>query len=413
MIEEDEIDDINKLPIYSDNKNSKCLCNTCLMNVIQCEICKGLFSSNNFDMQHYNKCKQLYAKFYKKEELVECEKCNSFFEFLEYESHLEKCHSQLEVPCEAVACKNCYICVNLEEIEEHERNCAQIEFESKLTEIFTECDFCKEKISFAQIEDHEANCKFLQDSREKLNKFLHLTNVEFPKNWDESNLDGRKISENIILIELKKDSIEYANVSETFKNTNSIYDTQVNAICRVQNSDLWNKHFWEKIKIQQEKGSADELNLFFYDEKIKSDYIFKNGFDISFASDDARYGRGIYFNRRADSVLNKIYSNNAYAKVKYIFLANVIVGKSTYQCKEIYLRKPPFFNKSKFIYYDSVTDVENSRNIHQDNLIDQTFVIYNNEKAYPMYFIEFDEIIPKDLPNSPVKKSIRRRKNNL
>jgi hypothetical protein len=413
MIEEDEIEDINKVPTYSDNKNSKCLCNKCIMNVIQCEVCKGLFSIDNFDMNHKNKCKQLYAKFYQKEELVECEKCNSFFELLEYETHLGKCHSELEIPCEAVACKNCYICVNLEEIEEHERNCAQNEYDSKLSEICTECDFCKEKISFAQIEDHETNCKSLQESRERLNKFLHLTNVEFPKNWDESNVDGRRIAENIILIELKKDSTEFVNVSETFKNTNSNYDTQVNAIHRVQNSDLWNKHFCEKIKIQQEKGSANELNLFYYDEIIKSDYIFKNGFDISFAVDHARYGRGIYFNRRVDSVLNKIYSKNAYAKVKYIFLANVIVGKSTYQSKDIYLRKPPFLDKSKFIYYDSVTDVNNSNSLHQDNLIDQTFVIYNNEKAYPMYFIEFDEIIPKNLPKSPVKKRNTRRKNNL
>ena len=72
---------------------------------------------------------------------------------------------------------------------------------------------------------------------------------------------------------------------------------------------------------------------------------------------------------------------------KYLFLATVLVGKSYYQSRPNFLmRKPPFLDEAKYIYYDSVT------NSTDESYLDRLYVIYNNEKAYPLYMIEYELI---------------------
>ena len=81
------------------------------------------------------------------------------------------------------------------------------------------------------------------------------------------------------------------------------------------------------------------------------------------------WGRGIYFARQS------VYSFQGYCYISegkgYMFLAKVITGKShvsdgrrnVINKSQIgVMIKPPMWDESKFIYYDSVSNIENKQN---------------------------------------------------
>jgi poly [ADP-ribose] polymerase 7/11/12/13 len=102
----------------------------------------------------------------------------------------------------------------------------------------------------------------------------------------------------------------------------------------------------------------------------------EEGFDLRL-SNVGLWGRGVYFAEQAS------YSNNGYSHTlangnKCLLLALVLVGV-TYVCDpNNKLTKPPLIAGKKKERYDSVK----SRN-------QGIYVIYNNNRAYPLYYLEY------------------------
>ena len=156
-------------------------------------------------------------------------------------------------------------------------------------------------------------------------------------------------------------------------------------IYRIENKHLWSKYQIEKTRVLKEKGAANESWLFHGTRLNDPEQIFTHGFDISFSNDGGLYGRGLYFAK------NFSYSFNGYShnknKCNYIFLARVITGSSCYLKKNIKdMKKPPMYDEKNNIYFDSVTNLDEKSNVFLNG---HMFIIYENDKAYPYYLIEY------------------------
>ena len=112
--------------------------------------------------------------------------------------------------------------------------------------------------------------------------------------------------------------------------------------------------------------------------------LINHGFDISFSQDKGSFGRGIYFAKYF------LYSHQGYSynkgDKKYLFLARVITGKSYFSPHGVRYKKPPLLDKEKEIYYDSVTNNLLSMEFHN---LSHMYIVYENDKAYPFYLIEY------------------------
>jgi len=204
--------------------------------------------------------------------------------------------------------------------------------------------------------------------------------IEYPKEWDPLKTDNT-----VELFILPLNCGEFQFAESLFRR--SVTNVKFTKMWRIQNKNLWGKYYREKIKIIKEKGSCEEQFLFHGTRSNSPRILYTTGFDVSFSSDGGMYGRGIYFARQS------VYSFSGYAfnydKKNYMFLALVLTGKTKVMNSDSSLRKPPFLDRSKYIYYDSVTDVSNPTNSYD---ISQMFIVYNNEKAYPYYLMEYEHI---------------------
>ena len=361
---------------FNNNKisNFKSFCNYCISNFIQCEDCKGYFKISKYFEMHETKCKLLYQIYYAKEDMVDCLDCKSLVKFSEYNLHKDKCLAKIK-EIELMNCNHCNISFPLDLIEEHENECEIIMTEKMLKKEKIQCSFCNENVPFSFIEDHEQTCLKLIENNEKIKKASLEIIIEFPPEWGnvENDIELTEISENT----------EDWNFCQNLM-MKSVPNIKITDIHMVKNKYLWEKFSREKLKIEQEKGYCEENFLFHGTRQNDPKIVYTTGFDISFSSDGGSYGRGIYFARRA------AYSCNGYVYVSknknYIFLAKVLTGKCINIPGNNQLRKPPFYNQEKFIYYDSVTNVRNESNSYD---VEQMIIVYNNEKAYPYYLIEF------------------------
>jgi hypothetical protein len=383
--------------------NALDFCETCINNFQKCDICEGYFDNHFYYNDHESKCMQVFQMYREKEDLIECLNCKSLVKIDQFESHKVTCEAQIQDT--QILCSYCNVKFSISLIEDHEKAC-KIIFEATLISVDTiDCEFCKEKVPLKFILSHEGKCQKLKERQVQISNQIKLMKVEYPKEWEEEIVKSAVIDENISLVSLNNQGSQYKFVQELFNKT--VPGVPIINIFRIQNRHLWEKYSKERARIINEKGSADEKWLFHGTRSNNPKCVYQLGFDISFASDQGAYGRGVYFARQS------IYSYSGYSYVYegkgYMFLAKVITGKTfshdmvnrlqglnnirgniknslSGQAFGQGMKKPPFLDENKFIYYDSVSNASNPNDEH----ISQMYIVYENDKAYPYYLIEFD-----------------------
>ena len=403
MCENNKIPDINEFSIFN---NIDKPCRDCLSNLIKCHTCNGYFEINKF-IQHDTKCNNMYIRYKEIENVIDCKFCNNFIKISDLEKHKQVCESNPDNHMN-IQCRYCNKYINALLIDEHLKECEKIESEISDLNITINCNFCDKSIQLHSIESHEVLCQQLIESKKKLKEKLSVLDIKPTKEWDEDILRIEENDENLCVVLLKNDGEQFKFILDLMKK--SIPTINIKNVFRIQNKYLWDKYEREKQKVIYEKNQAEEKWLFHGSRSNQPKSLYRCGFDISFASDRGSCGRGIYFARQASySCMRYFYSNsnNSY----FVFLAKVITGIPyviNMRNGELNkFKKPPFWDDSKFIYYDSVTDTINP----DDDHIDQMYVIYENNKAYPFYLIEFDYIDNQMIRLAPnnVKPNIRKK----
>jgi hypothetical protein len=407
--------------------NRKCPCFNCSQNFIKCSLCAGLFLPKIFKEKHQELCQTLHRKYEEKFDVFQCPECSCIVKFSDYTNHIKTCASS-NFNNQQAECQFCKKHFKLTTIDEHEKQCEKIQTSNMLLNEKLKCSVCDQPFPLVQIEEHEKICQKLKDEEEKVKKELAKSAIEYPETWEwkESNLKNTwKVGKEVFLIPLLSKSQEYSDIECLIDLTMKNFKLNVVNIWRIQNKPLYEKIFREKQKVKQEKDFLEVKSLFYAHPDVKTDHIYKNGFDISFAADNKPFGRGLHFERRCDKVINDGYKEQKNSHTCFIFLAEVLIGipyvvdqKNNY--KRNYndfddedeenlnfnngynnnnnlgsastFRKPPFYDEKKLIYFDSVTNVDNFSDLKD---CDQTFAIYNNEKAYPLYMIEMNHIHKK------------------
>jgi hypothetical protein len=346
----------------------------CVNNHIECPNCEGYFEIEYFYEKHENFCILLYNLFKEKEEFVDCTDCGMMIKFVDFQSHKEVCKGlNQNVETQKIQCNFCNSIFPLEMIEEHEQKCELEQNEHMQLKQKIKCSYCNENVPIAYLVKHETTCLKLKENNEIIEKGILKKDIIYPEEWGSS--------ESLLYTLMKGNNEEYKFVEKFLRKSFpkiSIYD-----IVRIQNKHLWDRFYRERLKIIKEKGSCEEKFLFNGSQETAFKVIYNSGFDISFSKEGEEFGRGIYFYRLAKNA--DAYSHQDGGK-KYIFLAKVLTGLPFLSQKNTALRKPPFYDSQKFIYYDSVTNLSNDLN---SDAVNQLYVIYNNEKAYPYYMIEY------------------------
>ncbi|XP_031169291.1 protein mono-ADP-ribosyltransferase PARP11 [Sander lucioperca] len=193
------------------------------------------------------------------------------------------------------------------------------------------------------------------------------------------------------LIALSELSPEYQTVSRYMK-TEGLLNKSIVSISRIQNFDLWDIYCRKKKQLMRIQGVKEiQERRLFHGTKIKNvDSICKYNFDLGLSGQNGNsYGRGIYFARHA-SYADKyskasrdplpLYGRETQGlqgeNTKIIFLARVIIGKST-------------FGKSDFQKPDHGSS-ENSHHSCVDNIKHPNiFVIFDPNQIYPEYLIQY------------------------
>ncbi|CAM4730206.1 unnamed protein product [Leuciscus chuanchicus] len=192
-----------------------------------------------------------------------------------------------------------------------------------------------------------------------------------PSHW--KDMKGNSV----VLVKLKADSTEYAEVEKEFKRTG--LTSNIIEIERIQNSTLWRNYTIKKEELEEKnKHKNNEQRLFHGTGPDKTDQINNHGFNRSYAgTHGAMYGNGSYF-AVDPSYSAQGYSNPDVNGHKRMYLARVLVGDFT-QGKPG-LPVPPAKSSNSADLYNSVTD-----NISNPTM----FVIFNDVQAYPEYLITF------------------------
>jgi hypothetical protein len=382
------IEEPNEFILLSESQD---LCDECENNLIQCPTCNGYFDLSTFYDQHEFKCVKFYTIYKEKENVIDCKNCHYFVKYQDLQRHKDFCRP--DQTQQRVECQYCQKLVNILLLDDHQLTCEKIQSEMYMVKESIECSFCNEKIGLYYIESHEEKCIKLKENKDLLKNKLQAVEFEYPKRWGKEIFNTDMIEDNLSVIQLDKSGEQHKFVVDKMLST--VRNANISNVYRIENKYLWEKYAREKERIKQEKGRSPEHWLFHGTRSNDPKGLYNIGFDISFSSDFGACGRGIYFARQA------IYSHTSFAFTKngkgYIFLAKVITGKpfiagmyNQYKKKNIVninqFRKPPLLNESKFIYYDSVTDIANKDNKN----ISQMYVIYENNKAYPYYLIEYD-----------------------
>ncbi|XP_033471158.1 protein mono-ADP-ribosyltransferase PARP11 [Epinephelus lanceolatus] len=191
------------------------------------------------------------------------------------------------------------------------------------------------------------------------------------------------------LIPLSEHTPEYQTVANYVK-TDGLLDNPIVSISRIQNLDLWDIFCRKKKQIMRLQGVKDiqERRLFHGTEIRNVDSICKYNFDIRLSRSGV-YGKGIYFAIHAAfadrySIISTdplpLYgggTQSAQGKyTKIIFLARVIIGKST--AGQTFFRKPDD-GSSENTHYSCVDDIEHPK----------IFVIFDPNQIYPEYVIQY------------------------
>jgi hypothetical protein len=242
-----------------------------------------------------------------------------------------------------------------------------------------ECSVCSEFFSIKKIEEHEMKCaeKYLERDRAKFVSIL-LNFTEYPDDW------SKGMTENMRMDYIDPMDRLYQQIEKRFLST--VKNGLIQSIERIQNKKLWDKYTREKNRVISEKGSIKEHLLWHGCRGSPPGYISQTGFDISFANDGGMFGRGLYFARMASYSCPSYCYFDKEKNVYHVFLSKVITGICHVTTSGTGFKKPPFWDSSKMIYYDSVTNVDNK---NDDDNVNQMYVVYENDKAYPYYLITY------------------------
>uniref|UniRef100_A0A3Q1G734 Poly [ADP-ribose] polymerase n=1 Tax=Acanthochromis polyacanthus TaxID=80966 RepID=A0A3Q1G734_9TELE len=159
---------------------------------------------------------------------------------------------------------------------------------------------------------------------------------------------------------------------------------QKNCIDRLQNVHLRRTYEAQKKHISdknRQRGGEREMLLYHGTTKDKCDSIMKNGFNRSFAGQNAAaYGHGTYFAVNASYSAHPTYSKPADDGSQLMFVARVLTG--LYTRGQSGMVVPPLVEGSLEDHdrYDSVVDrIDNP----------SMYVVFHDNQAYPDYLITF------------------------
>ncbi|XP_050399367.1 protein mono-ADP-ribosyltransferase PARP14 [Patella vulgata] len=193
-----------------------------------------------------------------------------------------------------------------------------------------------------------------------------------PEEW--GDMKGR----NLRVDNLKEDTTEYLQVKKKLFDSMSSSTLTIEKIESIKNVSLYRQYTALKKQIQAENpGILVEKQLFHGTNRDAAKSINRNGFNRSYCSEkENALGIGVYFATESAYSTRDDYSqrdiNNG---LKYIFLCDVVVGKSTVGKKG--MRVPPNIEGKTTPYDSAVERIKDPR----------TFVIFKDNQAYPKYLI--------------------------
>ncbi|XP_035689040.1 zinc finger CCCH-type antiviral protein 1-like isoform X2 [Branchiostoma floridae] len=197
-------------------------------------------------------------------------------------------------------------------------------------------------------------------------------------------------NEAFIRVRLAPRDPEFMEVEQLFRQTMR-HDMIIHKIERIQNPRLWEKYSMNKQQMMQKSmesrygrrthyGSPlDERKLFHGTDPDIIKGICHQNFDFRLSGKNATvYGKGSYFAKNAD--YSHAYSRASSDGTRYMFLANVLVGKYTRGEQNI-PRPPPIDPSDPYgDLYDSCVNNEANPTI---------FVVFKDDQCYPAYLIKY------------------------
>ncbi|CDW78777.1 poly adp-ribose polymerase member 14-like protein [Stylonychia lemnae] len=211
---------------------------------------------------------------------------------------------------------------------------------------------------------------------EKILEFAEKYNV--PPTWE--NFSQMKDTNNLIVQSVNRNSQEWRNIEQQFKQTMQAYTVQ--DIQRIQNKRLWRVFTVENQDVAERNGQNTAATLMLYHGSGKTDpkliYDGEEGFDMRF-SNTGMWGQACYFAQNAS------YSDNGYRyeapnQTFQMFFARVTVGQFATLGPDTTLKMPPLLPQTQSKRYDSVQGNTRGSNV---------YMIYANKKAYPEYLITY------------------------
>jgi hypothetical protein len=365
------------------NNTSQLLCKECIQNYKRCIFCEGLFDVEGISI-HIERCKTIYFCLEELpenfKETVKCKFCSCILMLDEYPRHENNCKQSADPLL--IECKFCKKNTLAEFIETHEKKCEILQTVELFKNESLSCTYCGRYILLLEYMSHESMCQRRMIEEAKIKKEYEKLEVNYPEEWGKEIALKNDKDDYLSVITLTRET-QFKFVSDMVKYT--MPNVNIVNIYRIENKHLWCKYQKERTRVFQEKQTANESWLFHGTKLNDPELFFLHGFDISFASDGGLYGRGIYFAK------NFTYSFKGYSHNKnncsYLFLARVITGTSCYLKKNGKdLKKPPLYDANKNIYFDSVTNLDEKSKVFLDS---HMFVVYENDKAYPFYLIEY------------------------
>ncbi|XP_067656965.1 protein mono-ADP-ribosyltransferase PARP14-like isoform X2 [Haliotis asinina] len=190
-----------------------------------------------------------------------------------------------------------------------------------------------------------------------------------PVSWEPMKPD-----EKLLVVPLSKQDPEYCHVDAMF----SVPKMEVLKIERIQNKDLY-----KQFAAMRTQLNVSETQLWHGTDFEAIGSINNTGFDRGFSGKHAaQYGKGAYFSTDPTYSTNKRFSKPDSKGYKYIYLADVLVGRYTQGKKGINVA-PPIDPANPAVRFDSVVD---------DITNPQKYVIFRDAQAYPKYLVTYREV---------------------
>ncbi|KAK6185731.1 hypothetical protein SNE40_007899 [Patella caerulea] len=192
-----------------------------------------------------------------------------------------------------------------------------------------------------------------------------------PEEW------GDMKGHNLRVDNLKEGTTEYLQVKKKLFDTMSSSSLTIAKIESIKNVSLYQQYTALKKQIQDEnRGIQVEKQLFHGTNRDAAKSINRNGFNRSYCSEkENALGIGVYFATESAYSIRDNYSPRDSNGLKYIFLCDVVVGKSTVGTKG--MRVPPNIEGKTTPYDSAVERIKDPR----------TVVIFKDNQAYPKYLI--------------------------